>query len=218
MFRVKVCGVTSAADAAAAAACGADAVGINFWHGSKRYVAPEAAPAIAAAVAWKATAVALFVDAKEAEIRRACDRAGIGTVQLCGHEEPSLAAALPYRVIRSVAVRPGTDLSAWKDYPCDAFVFDAHEPGQYGGTGKSLDWDRLRRLVDGTAWLQRGGRPWMLAGGLDPDNVMRAIHRSGAPGVDVATGVESSPRKKEPALMARFVQYATEGFSLARED
>lgn len=216
MFRVKVCGVTSVADGAAAVACGADAVGINFWSGSKRHVTPDAAPPIVAAVSWRAVPVALFVDAGEAEIRRACDRSGIRTVQLCGHEEPSLAAALPYRVIRSVAVRPGADLSAWERYPCDAFVFDAHEPGQYGGTGKALDWDRLRRLVEETPWLRRGERPWMLAGGLDPDNVMRAVHRTGAKGVDVATGVESSPRKKDALRMARFVHNATEGFALGR--
>jgi phosphoribosylanthranilate isomerase len=217
VFRVKICGITSPADGAAAVACGADAVGINFWSGSKRFVTPAAAAAIVAATEWKALPVALFVDASAAEIRRTCDRLRISTVQLCGHEDAAFAAALPYRVIRSVSVRPGADLSGWESYPCHAFLFDAFEPGQHGGTGKSLDWDRLRRLVEETPWLRRGGRPWILAGGLAPGNVASAIHRSGAPGVDVATGVESSPRRKDPLLMSRFVQYAKEGLSLARE-
>jgi phosphoribosylanthranilate isomerase len=118
-------------------------------------------------------------------------------------------------VIRSAAVRPGADLSEWESYPCDALLLDAHDPGQPGGTGKPLDWDRLRRLVEGTPWLGRGGRPWMLAGGLTPDNVYGAVLRSGAAAVDVATGVETSPRKKGALLVARFVHHAREGFARA---
>ena len=221
MFRIKICGVTSPGDAALAVEAGTDAVGINFFRESVRYVAPEAAGPIVETIRERATAVAVFVNESPEKIATICGKLGIGVVQLSGHEPAADAARIRYPVIKAVHIKNGADLDAFLDYPCRAFLFDASVPGEFGGTGKSLDWEALGRTTGGPlvrfgkGGSPGSGRPWMLAGGLTPENVAGAIRAARPFGVDVASGVEAAPGKKDPVKMKAFVERARGGLGIA---
>jgi len=207
MFRVKICGVTSVEDAGLAAASGADAVGVNFYTGSRRYVPPGAAASIVRAVRdGGATPVGVFVNERPEVVEAICRDLGIGVVQLCGNEPPDEAARLPFRRIKAIRVAPGFDAGAFGDYPCDAFLLDAGGPGEFGGTGRALDWATIRGSGIRKAW--------MLAGGLTPENVREAIRLARPGGVDVASGVEGRPGHKDPEKVRRFIKNAMEGFDI----
>jgi len=218
MFRIKMCGVTSPGDAVLAVEAGADAVGINFFRESVRYVAPEAAGPIVDAVRERATAVAVFVNESPEIIAEICGKLGIGVVQLSGHEPAVGAARIRLPVIKAVHMENGAGLDAFRDYPCRAFLLDASLPGEYGGTGKPLDWEALGRTTGGPlvrfgkGGSSGSGRPWMLAGGLTPGNVTEAIMTARPFGVDVASGIEAAPGKKDREKMKDFVDNAKEGF------
>lgn len=221
MFRIKVCGVTSPEDAAMALDAGADAVGINFYRESVRYVPMPSAAAIVEAIRGKGTAVAVFVNEHPSTIEVICGELGIAAVQLSGHEPAEVAARIRYPVIRTVHVGSGSGLDTFPDYPCAAFLVDAAVPGKYGGTGRSLDWDVLGRTAGGP-YVRTGGetssgpgRPWILAGGLTPENVAEAIRMSRPFGVDVASGVESAPGRKDTGKTRAFVENAKKGFGRA---
>lgn len=207
MFRIKICGVTSAEDAAMAAALGAEAVGINFYRGSRRYVAVREAAPIIAAVRGKAVPVGVFVNELPEIIAEVCRELGIEVVQLSGREPPAVARLLPFRRIKAVHVRDGSEIAAYAKYPCEAFLLDAAVPGEYGGTGKTLEWADLATA--------RPGKPWILAGGLTADNVANAIRLARPDGVDVAGGVEIHPGKKDPGKVRSFIHNAKEEFHLA---
>ncbi|NJD61315.1 MAG: phosphoribosylanthranilate isomerase [Deltaproteobacteria bacterium] len=209
MFRIKICGITSAADAAMAVACGADAVGINFYRGSRRHVAASEAAPIVAAVRGKAVPVAVFVNELPEAIAEVCRTLGIDVVQLSGHEPPAVARQLTFRRIKAVHARDGSELAAYRDYPCEAILLDAAVEGEYGGTGKTLDWANIERI--------RPGKPLILAGGLTAENVTAAILAVRPDGVDVASGVESAPGKKDPEKVKAFIKNAMKGFDIARE-
>lgn len=207
MFRIKICGVTTAADAAMAVSHGADAVGINFYRGSRRYVPVTEAAPIVAAVKGEAVPVGVFVNELPEVISEVCRDLRIEVVQLSGREPPAVARRLPFRRIKAVHVRDGSELAAYGDYPCEAFLLDADVPGQFGGTGKTLAW--------GTLAIGDPGKPWLLAGGLTADNVGEAIRLARPDGVDVAGGVESLPGKKDPEKVKVFIRNARKGFDLA---
>jgi phosphoribosylanthranilate isomerase len=208
MFRIKICGITSAEDAAMAVFFGADAIGINFCQGSRRYVAASEAPPILAAVRGKALVVGVFVNELPEVVTEVCRNLRIGAVQLSGREPPAVAQRLPFPRIKAVHVRDGTKLAEHKGYPCEAFLLDADVPGEYGGTGKALDWG----TIDGSDL----GKPWILAGGLTAGNVAAAIRTAHPHGVDVASGVESLPGIKDPEKVKSFIRNAKETFGIAR--
>ena len=209
MFRIKICGVTSAWDAAFAAAAGADAVGVNFYRGSRRYVAPGGAgPIVLAARDGGATAVGVFVNESPEAVEAICRELGIGVVQLSGDEPAEEAARLPFRLIKAIRVAIGFDAALLGGYPCEAFLLDAGGPGEYGGTGRTLDWAEIARLG------MRGA--WMLAGGLNPGNVRTAIERARPWGVDVASGVEDRVGHKDPEKVKLFIKNAMEGLGIER--
>jgi phosphoribosylanthranilate isomerase len=221
MFRIKVCGVTSAEDAALAVEAGADAVGINFFPGSIRFVPPSLAPPIVKSLGKRATAVAVFVNETPETIEEVCGDLEIGVVQLSGHERADSLARIRYPMIKAVHLSPGAGLDSLRGYPCGAFLLDAAIPGIFGGTGHCLDWEKLGRMIGGPL-VRFGdgesggpGRPWMLAGGLTPENVSEAVRLAHPFGVDVASGVESAPGKKDPEKMKAFVHRAREGFGIA---
>ncbi len=216
MFRIKICGVTAGDDALMAIACGADAIGINFCPQSARYVDPAAARRIVDAIDGKALVVAVFVNEPGGAIRSIVDPLGIGAVQLSGDEPADVAAALPYRVLKVVRPADGANLAGWSGYPCEALLLDAHRPGSYGGTGLALDWASLPALAETARGTDGGPKRWLLAGGLTPDNVREAIVSCRPFGVDVASGVESAPGKKDPRKVADFIQRAKEGLSIVR--
>ncbi len=209
MFRIKICGITSAEDAAASASLGADAIGINFYKGSRRYVPPAEAPPIVAAVRGRVAVVGVFVNESPAGIADVCRALGIEVVQLSGDEPPSLAARLAFRRIKAVHVGKERKGFPFSEYPCEAFLLDAHVPGEFGGTGRVLDWKNL-----GTEAVPPG-KPWILAGGLTPGNVEDAIRLARPDGVDVAGGVETSPGKKDREKLKSFIRNAKKGFDIA---
>ncbi len=222
VFRIKICGITNVEDARAAADAGADAIGLNFYEPSPRYVVPEIARQTAEAVGNAIAKVGVFVDAPASEILETFESVGLDWIQLHGDEPPELLAELGDRpVIKAMACREG-GLGPLAEYPvaeylerCRALdrlpravLIDAYAPGQVGGTGKVVDWDRL------ADWREAlGGVPLVLAGGLTPENVDRAIATVRPRAVDTASGVESSPGKKDAVLMAAFVVAASAEFT-----
>ena len=218
MFRIKICGVTRPEDAAHAVACGAEAIGINFFPGSPRCVPEEDAREIMGAVADRAEVVAVFVNESPETIVGLCGRLGIRRVQLHGDETPGDATRIPLWRMKAVHADRTPDLPALLAYPCEAFLFDAGGKGAYGGTGRELAWGKLAERFPGVAGM-RGpggpGKPWFLAGGLTPENVERAIIAARPFGVDVASGVESSPGRKDPGKVKTFIERAKAGFRIA---
>lgn len=216
MFRIKICGITSIEDAHIAIDAGADAIGLNFYEQSPRYVDPQIAPVIASIAA---TPVGLFVNSTAADIRRICNTVDLHVVQLHGDEPPDFLGELnrDYDIIRARRASENArekiddDLQACSDLSgsCpDAVLVDAEALGHYGGTGKTVSWDEL---ADHQEWLK--GVPLILAGGLTPENVGEAIRTVRPYGVDVASGVESAPGVKDAIKVRTFVENAKAAFA-----
>jgi phosphoribosylanthranilate isomerase len=199
--RVKICGVTRLEDALLAARLGADAIGFNFWPGSRRYVHPEAARAMVRALPPLVTAVGVFVNPTRDEVLRALEASGVAAAQLHGDEPPELCASLPCPVIKAIRVSGPASLAALAAYDAQGILLDAAAPG-YGGSGTSFDWALAAEAA--------AARPILLAGGLSPDNVVAAVRAVRPWGVDVASGVEASPGVKDPEKLRRFIAAAKE--------
>jgi len=213
MFRIKICGITSVEDACAAIHAGADAIGLNFYEKSPRCVEPEMANKIASGIPLSAIPVGLFVNHSAEGIRAICKQVGLHVIQLHGDEPPEFLGQLNrnYDIIRARRVSEKgleeikEDLQACSDlsgFCPDTILLDAESPGEYGGTGKTISWTGLSDHHD------QLGVPLILAGGLTPENVAEAIHTVRPHGVDVASGVESSPGVKDRAKMQAFVEAA----------
>ena len=207
--RVKICGLRTAADVAAVAAAGAGYAGFNFFPKSPRYVTPEQARALTLAAPEGLCKVALVVDADDATLDAIVAEVPLDMLQLHGHETPARVAEVKARyglpVMKVIGVADEADLAPLLDYSlvADQLLIDAKPPkGSVlpGGNGLTFDW----RLMVGRKWL----KPWMLAGGLTPDNVAQAVRLTGARQVDVASGVESAPGVKDHARIAAFVEAA----------
>ena len=194
--RVKICGLTRPEDALAAEAAGADALGVIFAPGSKRRVDLDQARRVLAPVGPFVARVGVFVDARVEEVLEAVRGARLSAVQLHGSEDASTVAAIAHhvQVVRAVRWRPGFDPTVHADEPISALLVDGPEPG----SGLAFDW------AAAATSLGLGPR-WMLAGGLTPDNVAAAVARLRPYAVDVASGVESAPGVKDPAMMRAFV-------------
>ncbi|HEY8923712.1 MAG TPA: phosphoribosylanthranilate isomerase [Polyangia bacterium] len=200
---IKICGITRPEDAAAAAAAGADALGVNLWPGSKRFVGDErAALAVLEAVPPGVLKVGVFVNAPPLEVATTAARLGLDRVQLHGDERPEDFAGVPGldrpRLVRAVRVRDPGSFADDARWAAEVFLYDAFVDG-YGGGGMTGPWDLI---------AARASRPLWLAGGLRPDNVGAAIRAVRPDGVDVASGVESAPGRKDAALMRAFVAAA----------
>jgi len=203
---VKICGITSARDAQMAVEAGADALGFVLWPKSPRHVSPDEAARISAEVPPFVVRVGVFVDAARDELARAADVAGLDVLQLHGDEPPAALEGLPRRALKALRVGPAfssEDALAYAERAA-GLLLDAHRPGNPGGTGAVFDWARVQGLRDRVPFL-------VLAGGLTPDNVADAIEAVHPHGVDVATGVESSPGRKDPVLVRAFVEAARGG-------
>lgn len=207
--RVKICGLRTAADVAAVAAAGAAYAGFNFFAKSPRFVTPDQAHALALTAPEGLCKVALVVDADDAALDAIVANVPLDMIQLHGHETPARVAELKARyglpVMKVIGVASEADLAPLLDYQlvADQILIDAKAPKGAvlpGGNGLTFDW----RLLVGRKWL----KPWMLAGGLTPDNVGRAVRLTGARQVDVASGVESAPGVKDAAQIAAFVEAA----------
>jgi phosphoribosylanthranilate isomerase len=209
-LRVKICGVTTPADVAACVAAGADAVGVNFHPGSKRYVDPRASQALLRSIPPLMAGVGVFVGLPVRQVTALAYQLGLGGIQI--HGEPREAAdPFPFRLIAAFRVRDRDSLSAIDAYlaTCraaghlpSAVLVDAYVEGQEGGTGQTAPWDLLADYKPDV--------PLILAGGLTPENVGEAIRVVRPDGVDVASGVESAPGEKDPDQVRRFVAAARE--------
>lgn len=209
--RIKICGITRADDARAAADAGADAIGLVFWPGTPRVVTHAQARAIAAALPAYVSVVGLFVDPDAQAVRDALAAVPIDVLQFHGAEPAAFCRAFGRRYVKAIPVREGVDLLESLSPYDDAagLLFDAFSEGDLpGGTGRVFDWGRLAAEVR----AQIAG-PLILSGGLDPGNVARAIEAVAPWGVDVSSGVEQrdrngAPRRglKDPARITAFVQ------------
>ena len=207
-LRVKICGVTSPADVEACAAAGADAVGVNFHPGSKRYVDPRASQPLLRSIPPLMAGVGVFVGLPIRQITALAYQLGLRGVQVHG-DTREVADPFPFSLIAAFRVRDRQSLAAIDAYLEDcratgqlpaAILVDAYVEGQEGGTGQTAPWDLLADYKPGV--------PLILAGGLTPDNVGEAIRVVRPDGVDVASGVESAPGKKDPDKVRRFVAAA----------
>jgi phosphoribosylanthranilate isomerase len=204
-FLIKICGVTSAEDAAMAASAGAGAIGVNFWPGSKRYIGDEAAArSVLAAIPRGVLRVGVFVNAAPAEVERARIDLGLDRVQLHGDETPAAFAAIPREaLIRAVRVREESSFADDPAWRAGLFLYDAFVEG-FGGGGVAAPWPLIAR---------RAARPFLLAGGLTPENVAAAIAYARPDGVDVASGVERTPGVKDSKKVAAFIAAARTAFA-----
>ncbi|MEZ5714143.1 MAG: phosphoribosylanthranilate isomerase [Paracoccaceae bacterium] len=209
-IRVKICGLTRASDVAAVAASGAAYCGLNFFPKSPRYVSPAVARDLALAAPVGLAKVALVVDAGDALLDEIVDSVPLDMLQLHGRESPERVAEIRARyglpVMKAVGVAGEEDLAALEEHAraADQLLVDAKPPKDAvlpGGNGLTFDW----RLIAGRRWPV----PWMLAGGLTPDNVAEAIRLTGARQVDVASGVERAPGVKDAGLIEAFVRAAS---------
>jgi len=209
-IRVKICGLREAADVRAAAAAGAAYVGFVFFAKSPRNLAVDAAAALALEVPEGICKVALTVDADEATLDQLIEAVPLDMLQLHGRESPDRVAAVRARyglpVMKAVGVAGEEDLSQIDLYAqvADQLLIDAKPPRGAdlpGGNGLAFDW----RLLAGRKYWQR---PWMLAGGLTPQNVGEAIRLTGARQVDVSSGVERAPGVKDAGLIEAFIRSA----------
>ncbi len=212
--RIKICGITNEADARLAAELGADAIGLNFHPVSPRYVQPDAVEGILRALPPFVEPVGVFVNQPPLQVFETLNRiGGIRTIQWYG-DKPELCDAYPFQLIPTFPVRDQDSLRTITGYldlcrglnrlPA-AIAVDAHAPGQYGGTGRPIPWDLLAGFQPGV--------PLILAGGLTPENVAEAIRIVRPYAVDVASGVESAPGRKDAEKMRRFIENARRAFA-----
>jgi len=197
VIRVKICGVTTAEDAALAASLGATAVGMVFWTGSPRAVDVDRARQIARALPPFVSAVGVFVDQPVDDVSEVAEAVGLDAIQLHGHENPTDYAGIGCRLIKSVAVRDRSAEADAASVPARATVLlDAHDPVRRGGTGQTIDWS-----VAGTIAKLR---PVILSGGLTPASVDLAVRAVRPYAIDVSSGVESAPGRKDPTKLRAF--------------
>ncbi len=198
--RVKICGVTRADDARLAVEMGAAAVGFNFYPPSPRYIAPRDAAEIIRKLPPLVATVGILADETDAaHVAGVAREAGVTVIQLHGPRFPADDAQEElrgFRLIRAVAVRDSFRPEELASLKADAFLMDAYDPKLIGGTGKSFDWNLAREA-------KRYGTI-ILAGGLTPENVGEAIRQVRPFAVDVASGVESAPGKKDPVKLRAF--------------
>jgi phosphoribosylanthranilate isomerase len=201
--KVKICGVTDPANAAAAVEMGADYLGLNFYKESPRFVTTERAREIAAAVGGRVPLVGVFVNAPADEIAATVERVGLGLVQLSGDEGPEAAAPFAARAIKAFRTGglPGAEeLAAWSN--AWGVLIDAPHRALYGGTGEAWDYSATAALAD---------RRLFLAGGIGPDNARRAVAAARPYAIDVCSRVESAPGMKDLELLRRLFQEVRHG-------
>ena len=198
---VKICGITSEADALAAAEAGADAIGLMFYEDSPRHVTLEQAKAISAALPQHVMRVGVFVNAEEAFVHQALTECMLNILQFHGDETPEECSRYPVMTLKAFRVEGEETLAELEAYPSAGYLLDAYVKDALGGTGATFNWDLAVRA-------QEFGKPIFLAGGLTPENVVEAVRKVQPFGVDVSSGVESEPGRKDAEQMRTFVAAA----------
>ncbi len=198
MVRIKICGITNLEDAQLAAHLGAHALGFVFYPLSPRKVEPEVARAIIAQLPPLVLSVGVFVDEAAAVVRELAARVGLDWLQLHGQESPDYCRSLSRRVIKAFRIKDETSLTLLAPYQgaAQAFLLDTYRSGRVGGTGETFNWQ--------LACQAKKYGPIILAGGLTPENVAQAIKIAQPQAVDVVSGVEATPGKKDPEKLRTF--------------
>ncbi|MFA5974964.1 MAG: phosphoribosylanthranilate isomerase [Elusimicrobiota bacterium] len=206
MIKVKICGITNSQDALWAANLGVDYIGLNFYPQSPRKVSLKYAKEMAAQIPPFVTVVGLFVDEPLESLTKFVQKVPLKVVQLHGQETPEYCRsvkALGVKIIKALAIEKPLEAAELSPYEgvADFFLFDHKTPEMPGGTGEAFNWE----------WLQNASfltKPWFLAGGLNADNIAQAIKQLHPPAVDVCSGVERTPTRKDYEAMKRFIQTA----------
>jgi phosphoribosylanthranilate isomerase len=195
IVKVKICGITNYRDAAAAIDMGADLLGFNFYTESPRYVTPQKAAEIINKLPTFADIVGVFVNAPLKQIRETINFCQLNWVQLHGDESPKFCQSflsLNVKTMKALRVKESKDIKQAEDFFTDAILLDAYNPKKYGGTGLTFDWNIVGHI----------GKRIFLAGGINPDNAAAAIEL-GVYGIDVCSGIESEPGKKDHKKMKK---------------
>lgn len=202
MTKVKICGITTVADAMMAVEAGADALGFVFYDQSPRNLEPAQAAEIIRVLPPFVQVVGLFVHAPLDFINTVTDRCRLDVVQLHGDEPQEFCAGVNRRVIKAFRIKDITSLDHMDEYNVAGYLLDAWSPKAFGGTGVTFNWD--------TALIAKKFGPIILAGGLTPENVAEAVQYVSPYGVDVSSGVEAAHRVKDPEKVRQFIQRAKE--------
>jgi len=206
LLRIKICGITRLADAVAAAEYGADALGFVFYRKSPRFIEPEYVAEIIGKLPPFVTPVALFVNEDAKKVSEIISITGINVIQFHGDETSEYISGFDQRVIKAVRIeenKPFNSLNSLPELNVNAVLFDAYSKEAYGGTGITFNWGLIKDF-------SRSSRI-ILAGGLSPDNVKEAVETVQPYGVDVSSGVESSPGVKDHSKIKQFIVNAGKG-------
>jgi len=202
--RIKICGITNPDDASAAVEAGANALGFILYEASPRNISLTVAAQIIRNLPPFVARVGVFVDAPEQFVRAAIAECRFDTLQFHGNESPEFCQSFPLKTIKAVRIRSAESLSGLSAYQTSAWLLDSFVPDKIGGTGEKFNWD-----VASAA--KKFGRPIILAGGLTPENVARAVQQVRPFAVDVSSGVESKPGKKDHEKIRAFIAAARGG-------
>ncbi len=197
---VKICGVTNIDDARFALECGADAIGLNFYERSPRFVTIDRAVEIVSQLPEHKSKIGVFVNASRKRIREVTRAVSLSAVQLIGKEGPDDLINFESSVIKVFRVYPGFEVEVLRNYVVDAFLLDTYQDETYGGSGKTFDWN--------FAIAAKEYGKVILSGGLNPDNIEDAVRYVQPYGVDVSSGVELRPGRKDPRKVREFIARA----------
>lgn len=199
--KVKICGITNAPDALAAVEAGADALGFMFYEKSPRHISLRQAAEIIRELPPFVMKVGVFVDAPEDLVMRAIGDCALNLLQFHGNEEPEYCTQFGLMSMKAFRIRDAESLKPLPEYPTDAWLLDAYVADKLGGTGKQFNWDLAIEA-------KKAGRLIFLAGGLTPANVAEAVRKVQPYGVDVSSGVETEPGRKDHAKVREFIKAA----------
>ena len=209
MVKIKICGITELDDALHAVDCGADALGFVFYERSPRAITPPKAQTIIAQLPPFVTVVGLFVNEDSRIIREVADDCHLDVIQYHGDETPETMRLAPRRSIRALRIRESETTDIIDRYPASGLLLDAWVSGEYGGTGVLSNWEIAAEIAK--------KRPLILAGGLTPENVAAAIQTVRPYGVDVSSGVENAPGRKDKKKVAAFIRAAQLAADVAKD-
>ncbi len=200
--KIKICGITNIEDAELAVQAGADALGFILYPNSPRFVEIQVVKSIVNQLPPFVLPIGVFVNEDSTMVQNVMDVCGLALAQLHGEESPAYCESLGYPVLKAIRLRDRSSFLSLAEYKGRAgvrgFVLDAFSESEYGGTGKVADWDVAAEAAQDA--------PVLLAGGLTPENVQEAIHKVQPYGVDVSSGVETHPGKKDPTKVQAFIQ------------
>lgn len=198
MTKIKICGITNHQDAQVAAGLGVDALGFVFYKASPRYVKPNLAKDIIAALPPFITTVGVFVDEEAEVIRQISHDCCLQVVQLHGHEPPDFCRGFKNKVIKAIRIKDKLSLIDIDKYPVDALLLDTYQTDKFGGTGEVFNWELASEAKKHARII--------LAGGLNPENIQQALKSVNPYAVDVSSGVEEEPGKKDADKLRDLVE------------